>query len=98
MQDKKRVENFWREPPRGLFIHFVLLIKKRRLKSSQKSLTFWGHYSEAAGDLATFRKFLVFEYSFPIKENNILIKRSNILRILHLSIKNTIVYNKNTKD
>ena len=44
MQDKKRVENFWREPPRGLFIHFVLLIKKRRLKSSQKSLTFWGHY------------------------------------------------------
>ena len=49
MQDKKRVENFWREPPRGLFIHFVLLIKKRRLKSSQKSLTFWGHYSRAAG-------------------------------------------------
>ena len=45
MQDKKRVENFWREPPRGLFIHFVLLIKKRRLKSSQKSLTFWGHYT-----------------------------------------------------
>ena len=49
MQDKKRVENFWREPPRGLFIHFVLLIKKRRLKSSQKSLTFWGHYTQAAG-------------------------------------------------
>ena len=46
MQDKKRVENFWREPPRGLFIHFVLLIKKRRLKSSQKSLTFWGHYTQ----------------------------------------------------
>ena len=49
MQDKKRVENFWREPPRGLFIHFVLLIKKRRLKSSQKSLTFWGHYMIHAG-------------------------------------------------
>ena len=48
MQDKKRVENFWREPPRGLFIHFVLLIKKRRLKSSQKSLTFWGHYTVLA--------------------------------------------------
>ena len=48
MQDKKRVENFWREPPRGLFIHFVLLIKKRRLKSSQKSLTFWGHYKVVA--------------------------------------------------
>ena len=47
MQDKKRVENFWREPPRGLFIHFVLLIKKRRLKSSQKSLTFWGHYTQS---------------------------------------------------
>ena len=49
MQDKKRVENFWREPPRGLFIHFVLLIKKRRLKSSQKSLTFWGHYIRSHG-------------------------------------------------
>ena len=42
MQDKKRVENFWREPPRGLFIHFVLLIKKRRLKSSQKKSNFLG--------------------------------------------------------
>ena len=53
MQDKKRVENFWREPPRGLFIHFVLLIKKRRLKSSQKKSNFLGslHYSEAAGVL-----------------------------------------------
>ena len=46
---RKKAPKFWREPPRGLFIHFVLLIKKRRLKSSQKSLTFWGHYSEAAG-------------------------------------------------
>ena len=53
MQDKKRVENFWREPPRGLFIHFVLLIKKRRLKSSQKSLTFWGHYMWFHGYIAT---------------------------------------------
>ena len=28
MQDKKRAENFWREPPRGLFIHFVLINQK----------------------------------------------------------------------
>ena len=57
MQDKKRVENFWREPPRGLFIHFVLLIKKRRLKSSQKSLTFGCHYTRAAAVLATSEKY-----------------------------------------
>ena len=41
MQEKTR-QKIWREPPRGLFIHFVLLIKKRRLKSSQKKSNFLG--------------------------------------------------------
>ena len=63
MQDKKRVENFWREPPRGLFIHFVLLIKKRRLKSSQKSLTFWGHYTQLR---VSWLKFEPWSQIFPV--------------------------------